>query len=327
MRHAKILAAVAASVLSVTMLAACSSSGSSSTTSSTTSTTSGGGTVGASGDVTVTGEYGKAPSVSIPSKTPGSALAVKTLVQGSGPAVSSSAAFVANYVFYTWDGGSHKLLANTWTSSPQLMDGTLLPGLTTALDGKKVGSRILAVVPPSQAYGAQGDTQEGITGSDTLVFVVDLLGVFGNKESVPGTQAPSGAGLPTVSDTSGAAPTITIPASAPPATEVAKTLIEGDGPQVKSGQYIVVQYTGVNWRTGKVFDSSWSRSQPFGLQLGQVGGVIVGWDIGLAGQRVGSRVLLVIPPKDGYGSKGESAAGIEGTDTIVFVVDILGVFG
>jgi FKBP-type peptidyl-prolyl cis-trans isomerase len=327
MRHAKILAAIAAPVLTVTMLAACSSSSPSSAAGSSTSTGSGGGTVGASNDVTVTGEYGKAPSVSIPATAAGSALTVKTLVQGSGPEVTSSAAFVANYVFYTWDGGSHKLLENTWTSSPQLMDGTLLPGLTTALDGKKVGSRILAVLPPSQAYGAQGDSQEGISASDTLVFVVDLLGVFGSKESVPGAQTQAGAGLPTVSDTSGAAPTITIPASAPPASEVAKTLIEGTGPQIRAGQYIVVQYTGVNWRTGKVFDSSWSRSQPFGLQIGTPGGVIVGWDLGLIGQRVGSRVLLVIPPKDGYGSKGESAAGIEGTDTIVFVVDILGVFG
>ncbi len=83
-----------------------------------------------------------------------------------------------------------------------------------------------------------------------------------------------------------------------------------------------MQYTGVNWRTKKVFDSSWSRSTPFALNIG-VGQVIKGWDTGLIGQTVGSRVMLVIPPAEGYGKTGSSQAGIKGTDTLVFVVDIL----
>ena len=91
---------------------------------------------------------------------------------------------------------------------------------------------------------------------------------------------------------------------------------------MKRGQDLAVQYTGVIWRTGKVFDSSWSRSQPFATVIGE-GQVIKGWDTGLVGQTVGSRVLLVIPPADGYGTAGTSTAGIKGTDTLVFVVDIL----
>jgi peptidylprolyl isomerase len=51
--------------------------------------------------------------------------------------------------------------------------------------------------------------------------------------------------------------------------------------------------------------------------------VITGWDTGLASATVGSRVMLVIPSKDGYGSSGYSASGITGTDTLVFVVDII----
>ena len=54
-----------------------------------------------------------------------------------------------------------------------------------------------------------------------------------------------------------------------------------------------------------------------------MGGVIAGWDEGLVGQTVGSQVLLVIPPEQGYGSEGNPDAGISGTDTLVFVVDIL----
>jgi peptidylprolyl isomerase len=315
MRGAKFIVAIAAPIICAGMLAGCSSSGG-----------TGGGTAGANADVTVTGAYGKAPTVSIPSKTAGSALTVKTLVEGSGPVVSSTQAFVTNYVLYLWDGSTHKQVENTFTSTPQLLDGTLLPGLTTALDNKKVGSRILAVVPPADAYGTAGNTQEGITANDTMVFVIDLIGVFGSNESVQGTQTQAGAGLPTVTAATNSAPTVTIPANAPPAGLVSKTLITGTAPKIVSGQFIVVQYTGVNWRTKKVFDSSWSRNQPFGLEIGQPNGVIVGWDLGLIGQTVGSRVLLVIPPADGYGKKGESAAGINATDTLAFVVDILGVF-
>jgi peptidylprolyl isomerase len=54
--------------------------------------------------------------------------------------------------------------------------------------------------------------------------------------------------------------------------------------------------------------------------------VISGWDTGLASQTVGSRVMLVIPPKDAYGKTGASQAGINGTDTLVFVIDIIDAF-
>ena len=103
-----------------------------------------------------------------------------------------------------------------------------------------------------------------------------------------------------------------------------KTLIKGSGPEVAKGDYVIAQYTGYIWRTKKTFSSSWSSGSPFGFVLGaSPEQVIPGWDTGLAGQTVGSRVMLVIPPKDGYGSAGQSTAGIKGTDTLVFVVDIL----
>jgi peptidylprolyl isomerase len=81
----------------------------------------------------------------------------------------------------------------------------------------------------------------------------------------------------------------------------------------------------VIWKTNKTFDSSWSRSSPFAFNIG-AGQVVKGWDQGLVGKTVGSRVMLVIPPAYGYGSAGASQAGISGTDTLVFVVDIIGTF-
>jgi peptidylprolyl isomerase len=156
---------------------------------------------------------------------------------------------------------------------------------------------------------------------------VDMLKDFTAKASASGTQVSDGGGtLPTVTATPGSAPVIKIPSSGkPPSPLVAKTLIKGSGAAVSKGQTVVAQYVGVIWRTGKVFDASWTRGQPFGFTIGATPSqVIPGWDKGLVGQTVGSRVMLVIPSADGYGKTGNTQAGIKGTDTLVFVVDILG---
>jgi peptidylprolyl isomerase len=127
--------------------------------------------------------------------------------------------------------------------------------------------------------------------------------------------------------TAGKPATITVPKGAKaPTKTVVQPLIEGGGGVVKKGQTVRVAYTGALWKDGSVFDSSASRpEQPyFDFPIGG-GQVIKGWDEGLQGQKVGSRVLLVIPPADGYGTAG-SPPKISGTDTLVFVVDILAAF-
>src|SRR5690242_12572320 len=130
--------------------------------------------------------------------------------------------------------------------------------------------------------------------------------------------------LPSVKATPGTMPTVTIPAAKEPAKLITKTLIKGTGAPVAKGDEVVTQYVGVNWRTKKVFDSSWSRKQPFGFQLDATPEQIIpGWDKGLAGVPAGSRVMLIIPPADGYGKTGNAQAGIKGTDDLVFVVDVL----
>jgi peptidylprolyl isomerase len=277
--------------------------------------------------VTAKGSFGSSPSVTIPKQTPTGTLAVKTLIQGTGPTITKSDLFLSNFTIYVWSGTTNKLLDSTYSSSPQVLPASLLPGIQSAVTGKKVGSRVLVVVPPKQGYGTSGNSQLGVTGSDTLVFVMDLIQKYSSGTvSASGTKVSSGGGdLPTVSAAQGSAPKVTIPKGVtPPTTLVSKTLIKGSGPVVTKGEYLVAQYTGVNWRTGSVFDSSWERSLPYSFKIGaSPSQVIPGWDQGLVGQTVGSRVLLVIPPKDAYGSAGQSQAGIKGTDTLVFVVDII----
>jgi peptidylprolyl isomerase len=277
------------------------------------------------GSVTATGGFGKAPTVKIPAKSAGGNLYVRTEVQGSGAPLAAADAFLGNYVVYIWNGATHRLALSTYTATPQVLSGHLLPGLQTALDGKKMGSRVLAVLPPKYGYGTAGNSQVGVTGRDTLVFVVDMIKTYTGTASASGTHVSDGGGtLPTITAKADSQPTVKIPTSAPPGKLVVKTLIKGSGPPVTKGQEVVTQYVGLNWRTRSIFDSSWQRGAPFGFQIGaSPAQIIPGWDKGLIGVPVGSRVLLVIPPKDGYGSTGQVQAGIKGTDTLVFVVDVL----
>lgn len=184
---------------------------------------------------------------------------------------------------------------------------------------------MLAILPPAYAFGSSGNPQAGIGPNDTLVFVIDLIKKFPARAAAHGVRVSSGGGsLPTV--TAGrVGPAVHIPGTPAPAGLIVKTLIRGAGSRVARHQLVVVQYVGVNWRTGKVFDSSWSRGTPFGFQIGVIPvQVIAGFDHGLLGVRTGSRILMVVPPAEGYGSAGNQQAGIRGTDTIVFVIDVLG---
>jgi peptidylprolyl isomerase len=292
------------------------------------SSSGGGSAASPNAKVSVTGAFGTAPKVKIPAEKASGSLHVQTVIQGKGPVLPSTDALLGNYVVYIWHGTASKLAQSTYTSVPALFSGHLLPGLTTALKNTRVGSRVLAVIPPKDGYGSQGNTQGGVAPTDTLVFVIDIIRAFTKNAAVSGKTISSGGnGLPTVSTSN--PPSITIPKTGkPPSSLVAKTLIQGTGPAVTKGQYVVAQYVGVNWRTGKVFDASEVDGAPFGFQIGaSPAQVIHGWDAGLLGKPVGSRVLLVIPPKDGYGSQGSSQAGIKGTDTLVFVIDLLGAYG
>jgi FKBP-type peptidyl-prolyl cis-trans isomerase len=287
-----------------------------------------------SDSVSVSGSFGKNPSVQIPAQQPGNQLVVKTLVQGNGQQLGSNDLFAGNYAAYIWSGTTHRLAVSTFSQGQPAIfppSSQLLKGLQKALIGQKVGSRVLAVVPPSQGYGPSANPQGGVKASDTLVFVVDVDKAYTAQSSASGQTVSNGGGsLPTVSSAQGGqAPSVHVPSgTAPPSSLTVQPLIRGQGQKITKGQTLVVQYVGLTWANNKTFDSSWSRGQPLAFQIGaQPSQVIPGWDSGLIGQTVGSRILLVIPPADGYGSKGNPQAGIKGTDTLVFAVDILGAYG
>lgn len=280
---------------------------------------------------TVTGAFGKAASV----KVPGSKAAVHQQftepVRGTGAAVGKNDLVVAELVAHKWNAkGGGKEILNTYSKGKPVLGQasalTGLPALDKKVVGLKAGTRMVLTVPYNDV-GGEIAPQLQLAKGDDLVVLLDVLQTFGKTASAQGTpQKVDDAKLPAVTaGASGTAPTIKIPSTPPPGTLQVKTLIQGTGPVVAKGKALVVQYHGVLWRNGKVFDSTWQRGAPFSFQLG-AGNVIPGWDTGLVGQKVGSRVLLVVPPKEGYGTKGSPDGGIKGTDTLVFVVDVLGAY-
>jgi peptidylprolyl isomerase len=270
----------------------------------------------------VAGGFGTDPLISLPTGQPPASLVVRTLSHGSGPVVRPD-----DYVLFDVEGkvwaGDRLVIDSFSNHQPQGLP--LHAGLPAwrRLAGQRVGSRILEVVPPKDGFGRHGDAAVNVTGSDTLVFVFDILAAVPGGAHATGTPRSyhPGPGLPQVTG-SAHGPVITVPrGTAPPAHLVTRVLVRGNGPALLSGETVVTQFTGVLWRTGAVFDSSWQQREPQAFVLGS-SKVIPGWARGLGGQRVGSRVLLVIPPSLGYGKAGNPPL-IRGADTLVYVIDVI----
>ena len=139
---------------------------------------------------------------------------------------------------------------------------------------------------------------------------------------VAGRGGGSSGGTTSVADV-GTKPQVRVPTGAPPTKLVIKDLKTGDGTEAKAGDQVSVQYVGVDYKTGKQFDASWDRGQPFPFQLGS-GQVIPGWDQGVVGMKVGGRRELIVPPDLAYGAQGQPPK-IGPNATLVFVIDLLSV--
>ncbi|MFF1543232.1 FKBP-type peptidyl-prolyl cis-trans isomerase [Streptomyces sp. NPDC058291] len=269
-------------------------------------------------------KFGQKPTIAKGPGAPSDQLAVKTVIAGGGKTVAEGDYIQADYLAQVWD--TAKVLTNTYDHKvpllTQIAKGSTLEGWRYALTGKKAGSRVEFSVPPAWAFGKQGNPQAGVKGTDTLVFVFDIKNTYNGKSSAKGGKtAQDDADLPKVgTNTDGKAPSVEIPKADPPKKLVSNYVIEGAGPAVAATESVLVQYKGVIWDTGKEFDSTYSRGQLTMFSLQQV---VKGWAQGLTGKKVGSRVVIVVPPSLGYGDNPPSGSGIEKDSTMVFSVDIL----
>jgi peptidylprolyl isomerase len=250
----------------------------------------------------------------------------KVLKEGSGSPLTAQDIARVNLVAV--NGTNGKQLTSTWGKAPAALflgQDNLLAGLKKGLLGAKPTSQVQISIPPAEGFGQSGSSGMGVGADDTIVFVVDVISGTRMLTEATGKAVAPKKGLPTVVLTRGKPAKITSPKSDPPTSTVVQQLVTGAGEKVRAGQTVRVTYTGALWKDDSVFDASASHEPgTFDFQVG-AGSVIKAWDKGIVGQPVGSRILLVVPPADGYGAAG-SPPKISGTDTLVFVVDILAAY-
>ncbi len=276
----------------------------------------------ASDAVQVGGDVGSTPTVTFDSGLAPDSTERTTVVEGTGEEVEAGATAEVAYVLY--NGETEQLLASAgFDGAPTEVfsaDADLyLTGLAKTIGCAPVGSRVVSVIPPADAFGEGGNETLGIGPGESLVVVMDIQGIVPTKAW--GEDQPAPEGLPQVTLADDGAPSVAIPSADPPADLQLAVLKKGDGEVVPESSTVTVQYQGVQWDTGEVFDQSWGQV-PTSFSLD---GVVPGFAQAIAGQTVGSQVLVVIPPALAYGdASAENTSPLAGK-TLVFVIDILAI--
>ncbi|HEX3297012.1 MAG TPA: FKBP-type peptidyl-prolyl cis-trans isomerase [Nocardioides sp.] len=275
--------------------------------------------------VSITGAVGTKPQVEWKTKFTANDVQTTTLTKGDGDTIAEGDQVQAQ--IWIGNGFSQKEAYSTYDqggAQTLTLNGQLSPVFADAIKGAAVGSRIVVTAPADELVGEGGNADLGISNKDPLLVVIDLLG-----KPKPPLDGPQGKPQPSPAW----APKLVTKGDKVTGLDFAKTpkpdgklrsavLIQGTGATVKKGQSITVNYLGQVYQAKQPFDESYTKEPAtFGIGTGQV---IPGWDKTLVGQKVGSRVILAIPPQEGYGKQGQPQAGIKGTDTLYFVVDILG---
>lgn len=266
--------------------------------------------------IEVVGEPGSAPTLTIPTPFAIDETRTRTLVEGQAdaPAAAADSVIEAHYVGFngrtgeqfgsSWDQGTPAMLA-----LPQMVEG-----FTIGMTGAKPGQRVLIAMPGSQGYDGVPTRPESVQDGDTLVFVVDVVAVS-VKDAVGTAESPE---LPFTMGEAEGKPTVTIDTAAtPPAELVAVPVIKGAQRAVGADDYVLVKYRMYSWKTGELIDDKFAAPV-----AGQINQTLEGFKQGIVGQPIGSRVVLVVPPKVGY-EKPSQNPPVEAGDTVVYVVDIL----
>ncbi len=225
------------------------------------------------------------------------------VVEGDGDPIEDGD--IVQYAVTVFDATTGELTLSGGYDTPLLpVAVTIGSGADQYFGCAPIGSRIVVAVPAAQ-------------GAAPSVMVLDVLGTA--PSAAWGADQPAVDGMPTVELDEDGAPTITLPDGAAPEGVQIATLKKGDGPVVGVGDGVLVQYTGVKWSNGEVFDSSWERGAPVSFPTT---GVVPGFQQALEGQTVGSQVLVVMSPEFGYGEGEINETDLKG-ETLVFVIDIL----
>jgi peptidylprolyl isomerase len=273
--------------------------------------------------LTVTGDFGKEPEVNVDGLDV-SKSETGTIIEGDGEEVGEDDSI--RFRFYAADGTNGQVVASNYSDAEPTQLALDTPGpFNEYIVGSHIGDRVAVALPVKDLVGEGQSPPPGLKKKDDLVLVFDVI-----EQVAPPLDGPEGepvdppADAPAVVEEDGDVTGFDFanaPAKPPKNLQVIP-LIEGDGAEVAEGDQLTVDYYGAVYGEDEAFDDSYSRGEPatFGLTKG---GLIDGWVEGLQGVKVGSRVMLVIPPDQGYGKKG-SPPTIPGGATLVFVIDVLG---
>jgi FKBP-type peptidyl-prolyl cis-trans isomerase len=327
----KLLSSLAAAGLLLSLVG-CGSSGETSSEPECTPTASG----SASDAVEVTGGGDDALAATFPQPTSAGDATQRTVVtEGDAEGMVAVDGSTVSASLAVYNGTSGVQIDELTATQDFVLEDPLFAGIQDALRCSVAGDVVAAVIPPAEAFGDQGVPEISLAATDSLVFIAEVTDVTETVSASPspsstvevlpradGADQPATPGLPTVTLADDGAPTIAIPDAAAPADLQIAVLKQGEGAEVADGATVTVHYTGVVWETGEVFDSSWTRGEPTAFPTD---GVIPGFSAALVGQKVGSQVIAVIPPAEGYGDAPPEGSPITATSTLVFVVDILAV--
>lgn len=284
----------------------------------------------ASGSVKVTGAFDDAITVDTTYPLDVTTTERSVVIQGTGDPLENGSTAEIRYTIY--NGATGEIIEDSRDLSvdpiPFVYEaGTSVPGLESVLHCATTGSRIVGIIPAAEGFGEAGIPDIGLEAGQSLLFVADIVSVEPTPEPTEAATTPQAAAeLPATSvwttdipvvDLTADPPTVTIPDTAPPAELVITVLEEGDGEVVPNPATVTLDYLGISWDTKEVFDSSYSRGAPATFSTS---GVIKGFAAGIVGQKVGSTVLVSIPPTYAYGT--DPAAHDLGGQTLVFLIHI-----
>ena len=273
---------------------------------------------------TATGAFGEKPTLTYPADPPTS-LQRQILTEGTGPEVASGDWLITNYLGQVWNG---EVFDNSYdrgtTTAFQIGVGKVVPGWDVGLQGVKVGSRVLLSLPPSDGYGSAGNPSAGITGTDTLEFVIDVVQAIGPNQGgqTDATPQPAPENAPVVGGELGSLPTVTIPAGlAEPTANSTTVIATGTGPAVTAGE-VLAQYVAVSW-DGQPVGTTWPDAAADPATQTTAGpqqiSIATGSPFeGLVGVPVGSRVLVQIPA-----AAADASTGGQATPAIAAVLDVV----
>ncbi len=268
--------------------------------------------------ISITGDLGKIPEVDWKGQFEAKKPETKVLIEGDGENIADGDKVEVNV--WIGNGWTQKEAYTTYEKdgAPETftVDDQLSPVFKDALLGRTIGSRVAVVAPATDVFGEGGNPQMDIGNQDSVVVVLDLMEMF-----EPPKPTDVGANrMPKVVEEKG--DPVSLDFSGLPEPKVDGDLLrhvikEGNGEALTETSTVTADYLGMVYKGKKPFDESFS-AEPAEFSLT---GVVQGWTYGLAGIKVGSRVLLQIPPALGYGAQAQE--GIPADSTLYFVIDIV----